>query len=103
MKIAKKTISILLLISLLLGAFPVSALAENEVLDEPISSARITEIPENFDAVADIEVEDEPAAAEDSISPESAEKGFDAFKCRCGKYYVHIYIGDFWCRAYPIF
>lgn len=28
------------------------------------------------------------------------ERGYDAFKCRCGKYYVHFYEGDAWYRAY---
>ena len=28
-----------------------------------------------------------------------AERGYDAFRCRCGKYYVHFYYGDTWNRA----
>lgn len=31
-----------------------------------------------------------------------SERGYDAYKCKCGKYYVHIYVGNSWHRAYLV-
>ena len=30
------------------------------------------------------------------------ERGYDIFKCKCGLYYAHFYVGDVWYRAYMI-